>query len=205
MKLFRYSLISAALMLGAAAVARPALSDLVALLPGAPVQAATQSSAASGSVEYAFSPRGGAEALVLKVIDSSRGELRVMAYSLTSVPVVKALILARKRGVDVRVVADHKQNSGGSDTRGRARAALGALVNAGIQVRTVDSYSAHHDKVLVADGVTVQTGSFNYSAAAAKSNSENVIVLWQNPAVARGYLGHWERNWQQGQDWKVPY
>ena len=153
---------------------------------------------ATGQVEYAFSPREGAEGLVLKVIRSSRHDIRMLAYALTSAPVVGALIEAKKRGVDVAVVADYKENIR-ADHSGKAHAALGALANAGIPVRTISVYPIHHDKVLVVDGATVQTGSFNYTQAAANSNSENVIVLWNNPALAKGYLAHWQRNWRQGQ------
>jgi phosphatidylserine/phosphatidylglycerophosphate/cardiolipin synthase-like enzyme len=39
-------------------------------------------------------------------------KLSVAAYSFTSSPVVKALIAAKKRGVDVRVVADEKEIKG---------------------------------------------------------------------------------------------
>lgn len=159
---------------------------------------------AAGQVEYAFSPREGAEGLVLKVIRSSRHDLRMLAYALTSAPVVAALVDARKRGIDVEVVADYKENIT-ADRSGKARAALGALVEAGIPVRTIDVYPIHHDKVLIADNTTVQTGSFNYTQAAAKSNSENVIVLWNNPQVARGYLAHWERNWRQGRAFHPDY
>lgn len=160
--------------------------------------------AATGQVEFAFSPREGAEALVIKTIHASRHEIRMLAYALTSAPVISALIEAKKRGVDIRVVADMKENTV-LDRSGKARAAMGALVNAGIPLRTISVYPIHHDKVLVVDGVTTQTGSFNYTQAAAKSNSENVIVLWNNPQLARGYLAHWERNWRQGQDWQPAY
>jgi phosphatidylserine/phosphatidylglycerophosphate/cardiolipin synthase-like enzyme len=37
---------------------------------------------------------------------------------------------------------------------------------------------------VISDGKHVQTGSFNYSQAAAKSNSENVLVVWNNPDLA---------------------
>jgi phosphatidylserine/phosphatidylglycerophosphate/cardiolipin synthase-like enzyme len=159
---------------------------------------------ATGQVEFAFSPRQGAEALVLKVIGSSRREIRMLAYALTSAPVVDALIAARKRGVDVQVLADYKENIS-ADRSGKAHAALGALAAAGIPVRTVDVFAIHHDKVLVVDGATVQTGSFNYTQAAARSNSENVIVLWNNPALARGYLAHWEHNWRLGRAFQPAY
>ncbi len=160
---------------------------------------------ATGQVEFAFSPRGGAEGLILKVIGTSQRDVRMMAYALTNPKVVAALIDAHKsRRVNVEVLVDWKQNVR-EDRSGKAKAAMGALVNAGIQVRTVDSFAIHHDKVLLVDGVHLQTGSFNYSAAAANSNSENVIVLWNNPAAVQGYMKHWTRNWSQGRPWQPAY
>lgn len=59
---------------------------------------------AAGSIEVAFSPSEGSEQLVIKVVDSAKSELRILAYSFTSVPSVSALLRAKKRGVDVRLV-----------------------------------------------------------------------------------------------------
>lgn len=159
---------------------------------------------AVGQVEVAFSPNEGAEALVLKTIGSARSEIRMLTYSFTSAPVVRALLDARHRGVSIQIVVDHKNNVS-EDRSGKASAAMGALVAAGVQVRSVSTYAIHHDKVVIADRAHVQTGSFNYSAAAAKSNSENVIVMWNNPQLANVYLAHWARNWNQGRDWQPAY
>ncbi len=52
------------------------------------------------------------------------------------------------------------------------------LVNAGIPVRTVNSFKALHDKVIIVDGKNTQMGSFNFSQAAVQSNSENVLIIW---------------------------
>ena len=59
-------------------------------------------------IEAAFSPDDGAEALILKVIDASREKLRLAAYSFTSPAVMKSLLAAKKRGVDVRIIVDEK-------------------------------------------------------------------------------------------------
>ena len=160
--------------------------------------------AATGSLEVAFSPSAGSEALVIKVVDSARAELRILAYSFTSAPVTAALLRAKKRGVDVRLVADEKNNIT-DDRSGKARAALSALVNAGVDVRTSSVYTIHHDKVMVADRETVQLGSFNYSDAAARRNSENVLVNWNNPKLAAVYLGHFERNYRQARGFQTQY
>ena len=148
---------------------------------------------AAGTIEVAFSPNEGSEHLVVKVIDSAKSELDLLSYSFTSVPVVEALVRARHRGVTVRLVADEKDNLKAD----KARAALGALVNAGADVRTIRVYPIHHDKVIIADRQTVELGSFNYSDAAAHKNSENVLVNWGNPKLAEVYLRHFERNYAQ--------
>lgn len=159
---------------------------------------------ASGSIEVAFSPSEGSEALVIKVIDSAKSELRILAYSFTSVPLVNALLRAKKRGVDVRLVADEKNNVQ-DDRSGKARAALSALVNAGVVVRTINVYAIHHDKVIIADRETVELGSYNYSDAAARRNSENVLVNWRNLKLAEAYMVHFERNFRQASAYQLQY
>ena len=154
----------------------------------------------SQAVEVGFSPEAGAEALVVKVIASARSSIRLAAYSFTSPSVVRALLEAKRRGVDVQIVVDDKGN------RSKAsQAALNLVVNAGIPTRTISTYAIHHDKYIVVDGTTVETGSFNFSKAAAQSNSENVLVVWNNPALASQYTNHWQSRWKQAQPYASSY
>jgi phosphatidylserine/phosphatidylglycerophosphate/cardiolipin synthase-like enzyme len=151
-------------------------------------------------IEVAFSPNEGSEDLVVKAIQSARSSIGVAAYSFTSPVIAKALLNAKKRGVDVRVVVDENGNKSKASL-----AALNLLVGAGIPTRTISRYAIHHDKYMVVDKSTVQTGSFNYSKAAAKSNSENVVVIWNNPDLALSYLKHWQDRFDQGRDYKSTY
>ncbi|MDU8491374.1 phospholipase D-like domain-containing protein [Pseudomonas syringae pv. actinidiae] len=77
--------------------------------------------------------------------------------------------------------------------------------HAGITLRTNDHYKIQHDKVVVIDANTVQTGSFNYTASAERSNSENVVVMWNVPDVAKAYLSHWQSRWDQGKPYASSY
>ena len=155
---------------------------------------------AGQTIDVAFSPDAGSEELVVRAIASARSNIGVAAYSFTSPVVAKALLTAKKRGVDVRVVVDENGN------RSKASlAALDLLAAAGIPTRTISRYAIHHDKYMVIDKTTVQTGSFNYSKAAAKSNSENVVIIWNNPDVALTYLKHWQDRFDQGKPYKPPY
>jgi phosphatidylserine/phosphatidylglycerophosphate/cardiolipin synthase-like enzyme len=151
-------------------------------------------------IEVGFSPEGTAEKLVLKTIDASRHSIRIAAYSFTSAGVVSSLIEAKRRGVDVAVIVDERSNLR-EDRSGKARAVLNLLANAGIATRTISAYPIHHDKYLVVDAESVETGSFNYTTAAARRNSENVIVIWHDASLAKAYLDHWQSRWAQG----VPY
>ncbi|WP_227739519.1 phospholipase D-like domain-containing protein, partial [Yersinia pestis] len=79
------------------------------------------------------------------------------------------------------------------------------LVNAGIPVRTVNSFKALHDKVIIVDGKNTQMGSFNFSQAAVQSNSENVLIIWGDFTVVQAYLQYWQSRWNKGTDWRSSY
>jgi len=164
--------------------------------------AVVQAAATDTQVEVDFSPEGSAQRLVLQTIHEAHRSIRLAGYSFTSPEVVRGLIDAKHRGVDVAIVVDAKANL---SEGGKGAHALSALVTAGIPVRTISVYPIHHDKYIVTDGANVETGSFNYSQAAANRNSENVLVIRNNPDLAARYLAQWESRWKQGQDFKAPY
>jgi phosphatidylserine/phosphatidylglycerophosphate/cardiolipin synthase-like enzyme len=153
---------------------RCCLSGLISLALFAPVPAVY-----AASIETGYSPEGTALQLVLKTIDSAQQEIRLMGYSFTSPEVAGALVRAKRRGVDVKVVLDWKANTGKQNQA--SLAAMNLLVNAGIPVRTVSQYKIMHDKVIIADGRNIEVGSFNYTRAADRVNSENVLVVWDDP------------------------
>lgn len=157
---------------------------------GVRAQAQPVSLPAAGTLEVGFSPDGGAEVLVLKVIDSAQIEIQVLAYAFSSPTVTAALKRAVARGVHVTLLADKKRNAKSE----ASIKALGELLAAGVDVRTVDAFPLHHDKVLIVDRRTVELGSFNFVTSAARRNSENVLVNWDNPALAGMYVAHFERN-----------
>ena len=111
-----------------------------------------QGTAAGSSIEVAFSPEGGAETLVLKVIASDRKSTWLADYSFTSPAVVKALMEAKRRGVDVKVLIDDKGNRGKTSL-----AAMNLIMGAGPPLRVVSSYAIDHDKCIMVDGRHTET------------------------------------------------
>lgn len=173
---------------------------LPALLASAALTFLPLTAMATPSVSVGFSPEGTALQLVLQTISDAQQSIRLMGYSFTSPEVVKGLIAAKRRGVDVKVVLDDWGNHGKSSV-----AAINLLVNAGIPVRLDSHYKIQHDKVIVTDDHNVETGSFNYTRAAARSNSENALLLRDMPGVASQYLAHWQSRWKQGTAAKSAY
>lgn len=165
--------------------------------------AGTASHVGAVEIEVGFSPSGSAEQLVLSSIASAKKTIHLAAYSFTSPRVVAALIAAKKRGVDVEVVVDHKHNT--MDTTGKAKAALNLLVNAKIPTGTVAVYAIQHSKYIVVDSLHVQTGSYNYSAGAATKNAENVVMLWNAPGVAKQFEDNWRDLKAQSQPYSSTY
>lgn len=170
-----------------------ALVAAALLLSGAQAQAAP-------SIDVGFSPEGSALRLVLRTIDSAQQNVRLMGYSFTSPEVVKSLIAAKRRGVDVKVVVDANGNRGKASV-----AAMNLLVNEGIPLRTISKYKISHDKVIITDNQTIETGSFNYTRSAAEANSENALVISGLSALAQTYLAHWQSRWDDGTDWHSGY
>ena len=174
---------------------RCCLSGLISLSLFAPVPAVY-----AASIETGYSPEGTALQLVLKTINSAQQEIRLMCYSFTSPEVVSALVRAKHRGVDVKIVLDEKGN------RSKAsQAAMNVVVNAGIPLRTNGHYAIMHDKVIIVDNHTVESGSFNMTRSASSRNSENVLVINDVPEVAQTYLQHWQSRWDGGTEWHSSY
>jgi|SRR5665213_2659688 len=140
--------------------------------------------------EYAFSPRQGATALVVKTIQAARKSVRVAAYELTSQPVAAALVSAHDRGVDVEVVVDKSQRK----TRGSK---ISMLAEHDIPVRINDRYHIMHDKFILVDGTALELGSFNYTGSAERANAENVLVIHNSNTVIGNYARQWQKLWDE--------
>ncbi len=154
--------------------------------------AAAQRFAAKGELELAFTPRDDAESLLVSVIARARRSLHVQAYAFTSRRIADAMVAARRRGVDVQVLADAHMNR---KPKGNV---LPQLLAAGVPVALESKYQAAHNKVLIVDaegpGCAVVTGSYNFTWSAQNRNAENVLVLRGHCELAQAYRENWLRH-----------
>ena len=105
------------------------------------------SSVASGAaIAVCFAPEEDCAAFAVRAIDNAEREILVSAYRLTvGSGVVGALIRAKERGVDVRVIADK------TTPCGRASGVV-PLAAAGIPIWIDDQARIAHAKTMVIDG-----------------------------------------------------
>lgn len=147
---------------------------------------------ATGRIEVLFTPWDDAEGALLREIGQARQSIRVQAFLITSRNITRALIAAHERGIAVRVLADREMVARGENSR------VPDLHSAGIEVRLETRYGSAHNKILLIDvegnHPVVITGSYNFTYSAQARNAENVLILRDNPALARAYLANWRRH-----------
>jgi len=132
-----------------------------------------------------FSPNGGCTQAIVDTVGAARSTVLVEAYSFTSHKITSALIEAKRRGVDVRVILD------GSNLTDKY-SNLPDLIAAGVPTWIDSRFKIAHDKVMIIDNVIVITGSFNDSWGAETQNAENLLRI-TDPNLAAIYSSRWSQ------------
>jgi phosphatidylserine/phosphatidylglycerophosphate/cardiolipin synthase-like enzyme len=136
--------------------------------------------------EVYFSPHGGCTESIIRELNKAKSTVLVQAYSFTSAPIAKALLNAHKRGVKVEVILDKSQ-------RTQKYSSATFFFNAGIPVKIDAQHAIAHNKVMIIDGETVITGSFNFTKAAEENNAENLLVI-RDKKLAERYTKNWQEH-----------
>jgi len=159
----------------------------LALLGQTPTQA---------EIRVYFSPGGGPTAALVKELDGAKESVLVQAYSFTSAPIAAALKKAHERGVSVRVILDKSQKT-------EKYSSATFLSHAKIPVWIDSKHAIAHNKVMILDGGTVVTGSFNFTKAAEERNAENMLII-RDKSLAKQYIAEWEKHLAHSEEYQEP-
>jgi len=112
----------------------------------------------------------------------------VQAYSFTSEPIAQALIEAHNKwGVKVEVVLDNRcPTEKGSKTDKVAKSGIPTWIDR--------EHPKAHNKIIIIDGKTVITGSFNFSKVAEEENAENLLIIKNQPELVRQYEDNYTKH-----------
>ena len=155
-------------------------------------EAEIESAGACSNSVVAFTPSTAPIAMLKEEIRAAEHSVDVLMHHLLFKDLVKVLAQAAERGVLVRVVANHGDESEHTGTQwDRLRAAGGE-----IRYKTVnaDAFQFMHHKLAIVDNLTLLNGSGNWSGSAFFNNYENFIRL-SHPDVVRPFRGLFSRLW----------
>lgn len=174
------------------AQARPAAQPgAAAAKPTAPPSDPTPDVNFNGTLlpDYIFSPRGGTEAAIVKAIDAARSEVDLAMFTFTSGNIMEAMKRAAARGVRVKLMLFAGQKfpffQEAKTSRMELRFKEGRLEKGQM-----------HNKFAVLDGKLLINGSYNWTATAENSNTENTIFTTE-PEYVNAYQAEFNKLYKQ--------
>ncbi len=150
---------------------KTAFSLMLAGVLASPAIAGSRIPLDGATAEACFTPGNDCAAVVVSAISSARQRVWLLGYGFTEDRIVEALLDARRRGTDVRLILDRSNADGGM------RSAAAYIAKRGIPVRIDRTVRIAHNKLILIDGDTVIMGSLNWTKAGNRMNAENVHVL----------------------------
>jgi cardiolipin synthase A/B len=114
---------------------------------------------------------------LLSLIENASANLDIYAEVMRDRDVVTALLNARERGVQIRLVMSDDSDDNGDDERAE-------LVAAGVEVR-IENSPYIHAKIVLVDGQRAFVGSENFTATSLDQNRELGIIVTESTAIAR--------------------
>jgi phosphatidylserine/phosphatidylglycerophosphate/cardiolipin synthase-like enzyme len=127
-----------------------------------------------------FSPKGGCTEAIVHHIRQAKHEVLLQAYSFTSKPIAEALVDAKSRGLHVDILLDRANEQ-------ESYSELKELLGDGLAPMIDAEHAIAHNKILILDGKTILTGSFNFTNQAEHENAENLVIIQGHPELARSY------------------
>jgi phosphatidylserine/phosphatidylglycerophosphate/cardiolipin synthase-like enzyme len=141
--------------------------------------------APGAAIAVCFAPEEDCAGFAVGAINLARRQILVSAYNLTTgAGIVEALVRARERGVDVRLIADKRSPC-------ERNAGLEVLAQAGAPIWIDRAVPIAHAKVMVIDDALTLMGSYNWTRNAAR-NSEDLNLV-ASRALAAAYGAQWGR------------
>ena len=147
-----------------------------------------------------FSPMERCDKVLIDEVDLAQKTIHVAVFSFSyttgsSQEIAKALMRAKSRGVEVKLILDWKSQA--SSNQGTCN----ALCNDGIAVRMrrLGGKGYMHHKYTIIDGHTVLMGSYNYSQNATTKNDENLNII-NSPELAAQFEDNFQKLWREELD-----
>jgi len=145
--------------------------------------------AVGAGIEIYFAPEEAPLDRVVSLYGKARRYIYVSVYGLTSPRAVEALVAAKKRGLDVRLMTDQ-----GRAQDIKQRSALRTLRSAGIPIRVNRHDGLMHLKQVVIDDDVNTSGSMNHTTSGNRYNDERLDIVTDHATTVKArekFLAMW--------------
>ncbi len=134
-----------------------------------------------------FSPEGGIKEQLLQSIKEAKDSIDIAAFQFTSGDLAEALLLAKNRGVRVRLLLDHQESQ-------RPNSLAPFFREQGLEVKSIQGRlgGQMHYTFIIFDSKKVFTGSYSLTESAEKFNHENALFL-EGPLLVARYKAHFSK------------
>ena len=149
-------------------------------------------------IQIYFSPKDkGIYNAILPIINKAEKYIYIPTFVLTDKRVANALVTAKSRGVDVRIIIDALNAS-------VQHSKHNALRNGGVLVKTENYAGKMHSKSMMVDDKYTIVGSMNFSNSGENYNDENMLVIKSNE-ITKFYRKFFEYQWGKIDDKWLKY
>ena len=155
--------------------------------------------ASAASIEVWYGPEDRPLEHLVRIYDRAERYIFVAVYGVTSPLTVKALVEAKRRGVDVRLLTDRERLNDP-----KQRTALSALREAGIPIKINQHDGLMHLKQAVIDDEINTTGSMNQTTSGNRYNDERLDIIRDHAMTVKArekFLLLW-KDQERFQEWK---
>ena len=137
-----------------------------------------------------FSPQDKTvEKALVPLVEKAKSYIYLPVFVITHKKLTQALIDAKNRGVDIKIILDATSVRSNHTTHEILR-------EAGIPLKTENYAGKVHNKSMIIDDKYVITGSMNFSNSGENRNDENCLVI-ENSELAKFYKGWFEFIWKK--------
>lgn len=144
-----------------------------------------------------FSPYDKTFNYIVPLINKAQKYIYIPAFLITHNELSNALINAKNRGVDVKIIIDANSTS----TRNTKHA---ILRQNNVPLKTENYAGRMHSKSIIIDDKYLITGSMNFSNSGENKNDENCLII-ESPEIARFYRNYFIYLWSKIPDKWLKY
>ena len=148
------------------------------------------SNTTDNNISIWFSPQDkGITKAILPLIKNAKKYIYIPTFVITEKRTTAELINAKRRGVDVKIIAD-ALNASTQHSRHKE------LRNAGIEVKAENYAGKMHSKTMIIDDEYLIIGSMNFSNSGENRNDENMVIL-KDTNAAKFYKNFFLYEWSR--------